>query len=73
MDSLLDKVIQYIRHAARHNSSRMVVELDILHKKFNTKWGIDRGKNPPNSHWGDIRDNDRHLSLEAKRAASENR
>jgi hypothetical protein len=32
---------------------------------------VDRGKNPPNSFWGEVRDNDKHLSLEEKRAERE--
>lgn len=48
---------------------RPFVEAGILRSKFNIKWGVDRGKNPPNSPWGEIRDNDRHLSLEEKRIA----
>jgi hypothetical protein len=48
---------------------RPFIEADILRKKPNIKWGIDRGKNPPSSPWGEIRDNDIHLSLEEKRAA----
>ncbi len=51
---------------------RPFVEAGVLRSKFNVKWGIDRGKNPPNSHWGEIRDNDKHLSLEEKRIAREN-
>ncbi|KAF0128491.1 MAG: hypothetical protein FD155_3233 [Bacteroidetes bacterium] len=51
---------------------RPFVEAGILRNKFNIKWGIDRGKNPPNSPWGEIRDNDRHLSLADKREAREN-
>ena len=50
---------------------RPFVEAGILRNKFNIKWGIDRGKNPPNSFWGEIRDNDKHLSLEQKREARE--
>ncbi len=50
---------------------RPFVEAGILRNKFNIKWGIDRGKNPPNSFWGEIRDNDRHLGLEEKRKARE--
>ena len=46
---------------------RPFVEAGVLRSKFNVKWGVDRGKNPPNSHWGDNRDNDIHLSLEEKR------
>ena len=48
---------------------RPFVEAGVLRSKFNVKWGIDRGKNPPNSHWGEIRDNDKHLSLEEKRVS----
>lgn len=48
---------------------RPFVEAGILRNKFNIKWGIDRGKNPPGSPWGEIRDNDKHLSLEEKREA----
>jgi hypothetical protein len=50
---------------------RPFVEAGVLRSKFNVKWGVDRGKNPPNSHWGEIRDNDRHLSLEEKRVSKE--
>jgi hypothetical protein len=50
---------------------RPFVEAGVLRKKFNLKWGIDRGKNPPGSPWGEIRDNDKHLSLEEKRKARE--
>ncbi len=46
---------------------RPFVEAGVLRSRFNIKWGIDRGKNPPGSPWGEIRDNDRHLSLEEKR------
>jgi hypothetical protein len=52
---------------------RPFIEAGILRSKFNLKWGIDRGKNPPGSHWGEVRDNDRHLSLEEKREARENK
>lgn len=48
---------------------RPFVEAGVLRNKFNVKWGIDRGKNPPGSPWGEIRDNDRHLGLEEKRKA----
>jgi hypothetical protein len=51
---------------------RPFVEAAVLRSKFNVKWGVDRGKNPPNSHWGEIRDNDKHLSLEEKRLSREN-
>lgn len=50
---------------------RPFVEAGVLRNKFNVKWGVDRGKNPPGSYWGEIRDNDKHLSLEAKREARE--
>jgi hypothetical protein len=50
---------------------RPFIEADMLRKKPNIKWGVDRGKNPPGSPWGEIRDNDKHLSLEEKRAARE--
>jgi hypothetical protein len=50
---------------------RPFVEAGVLRSKFNIKWGVDRGKNPPNSHWGEIRDNDKHLSLEEKRLSRE--
>ncbi|MDI1316898.1 hypothetical protein [Flavobacterium sp.] len=52
---------------------RPFVEAGVLRTKFNIKWGVDRGKNTPNSHWGDIRNNDIHLSLEEKRIARENK
>jgi len=51
---------------------RPFMEADVLRKKPNIKWGIDRGKNPPNSHWGEIRDNDIHKTIAEKRAAREN-
>lgn len=51
---------------------RPFIEADVLRKKPNIKWGIDRGKNPPNSHWGEIRDNDIHKTIAEKRAAREN-
>jgi hypothetical protein len=50
---------------------RPFVEAGVLRSKFNVKWGIDRGKNPAGSYWGEIRDNDTHLSLEEKRKARE--
>lgn len=52
---------------------RPFVEAGVLRSKFNIKWGIDRGKNPAGSPWGEVRDNDLHLSLEEKRAARENK
>jgi len=51
---------------------RPFMEADVLRKKPNIKWGIDRGKNPPGSPWGEIRNNDRHLTLDEKRAARDN-
>lgn len=50
---------------------RPFVVADILRKKPNIKWGVDRGKNQPGSPWGEIRDNDRHLTLAEKKAARE--
>ena len=50
---------------------RPFVEAGVLRSKFNVKWGVDRGKNPPGSPWGVVRDNDKHLSLEEKRVAGE--
>jgi len=50
---------------------RPFMEAGVLRKNPNIRWGIDRGKNPPGSFWGEIRDNDKHLSLEAKLAARE--
>ncbi len=51
---------------------RPFVEAGVLRNKFNVKWGVDRGKNPPGSPWGEIRDNDKHLTLVEKREAREN-
>jgi hypothetical protein len=48
---------------------RPFVKAGVLRNKFNVKWGVDRGRNPPGSPWGEIRDNDRHLSLSEKRIA----
>jgi hypothetical protein len=48
---------------------RPFVEAGVLRSKFNIKWGIDRGKNPPGSPWGEVRDNDKHLGLEEKRGS----
>jgi hypothetical protein len=50
---------------------RPFIEADVLRKKPNIKWGVDRGKNPPGSPWGEIRDNDKRLSLDEKRTARE--
>ena len=52
---------------------RPFVEAGMLRNKFNVKWGVDRGKNPPGSPWGEIRDNDKHLTLAEKREARENK
>ena len=41
----------------------------VLRWKPSVKWGMDRGKNPPGSPWGEDRDNDKHLTLAEKRAA----
>lgn len=51
---------------------RPFVEAGVLRSKFNIKWGVDRGKNPPNSFWGEIRDNNKHLTLAEKRIARDN-
>ncbi len=51
---------------------RPFMETGVLRKNPNIKWGIDRGKNPPGTPWGEIRDNDKHLSLAEKRSAREN-
>ena len=48
---------------------RPFMEADVLRKRPNIKWGIDRGKNPPGSPWGEERENDRHLTLEQRRKA----
>ena len=52
---------------------RPFITADVLRKKPNIKWGVDRGKNPPGSFWGEVRDNDLHKSLEEKIKARENR
>ncbi|OSZ81160.1 type II restriction endonuclease subunit M [Chitinophagaceae bacterium IBVUCB2] len=52
---------------------RPFIEADILRKKPNIKWGVDRGKNPPGTYWGEVRDNDKHLSLKEKIASRENK
>ena len=49
---------------------RPFVEAGVLRKTPKIKWGVDRGKNPPGAPWGEVRDNDRHLSLAEKRAAT---
>jgi hypothetical protein len=50
---------------------RPFMKADVLRKKPNIKWGVDRGKNPPGSPWGEVRDNDKHLSLEEKKGPRE--
>jgi len=50
---------------------RPFVEAGVLRSRFNVKWGVDRGKNPPGSPWDEKRDNSRHLSLEEKQKAKE--
>ena len=45
---------------------RPFVEAGILRSKFNVKWGTDRGKNPPGAPWGEVRNNDRHTTLEGE-------
>ncbi|MBW7892576.1 MAG: type II restriction endonuclease subunit M, partial [Chitinophagaceae bacterium] len=58
---------------------RPFMEADVLRKKPNIKWGTDRGKNPPNKdkekfppqYFSEIRNNDKHISLEEKRKARE--
>jgi hypothetical protein len=52
---------------------RPFIEADVLRKKPNIKWGIDRGKSPKSSYWGEVRNNDLHKSLDEKRAARENK
>lgn len=44
---------------------RPFMTADVLRRRPNVKWGVDRGKNPD----GSVRDNDRHLTLTEKRAA----
>jgi hypothetical protein len=50
---------------------RPFVDAGVLCSKFNVKWGVNRGKTPPGSFWGAVRDNNKRLSLEEKRAARE--
>lgn len=50
---------------------RPFLEADVLRKRPNIKYGVDRGKNPPGSPWGEKRDNDIHLTLAEKIAARE--
>lgn len=51
---------------------RPFIIADVLRKKPNIKWGVDRGKNPPGSCWGEVRDNDLHKTLEEKGEARQN-
>lgn len=51
---------------------RPFVKAGVLRNRFNVKWGVDRGNNPPGSPWGEKRDNDVHLTLEEKRKAKDN-
>jgi hypothetical protein len=55
-NSIYYKVIQALRQAEQHNSSI----IDYRPQQ-----------NPPNSPWGEIRNNDMHLSLEEKLRARE--
>ncbi|HCU36042.1 MAG TPA: hypothetical protein DGT21_11535, partial [Armatimonadetes bacterium] len=48
---------------------RPFMEAGVLRSKPNTKWGTDRGKNPPDAPFGEKRDNDRHFTNEEKHAA----
>jgi hypothetical protein len=52
---------------------RPFITAEVLKKKPNIKWGVDRGNNPPGTPWGEKRDNDKHLPLAEKRAARENK
>ena len=52
---------------------RPFITAEVLKKKPNIKWGVDRGKNPPGIAWGEIRDNDKHLTLAEKRTARDNK
>jgi hypothetical protein len=52
---------------------RPFITAEVLKKKPNIKWGVDRGNNPPGTPWGEKRDNDKHLPLADKRAARENK
>jgi hypothetical protein len=48
---------------------RPFMTADVFRKRPSIKWGKDRGKNPPSSPWGEVRDNDRHLTLDEKQVA----
>lgn len=58
---------------------RPFITADVLRKKPNIKWGVDRGKNPPitdkikfpSKYFNEVRDNDMHITLEEKRNAKE--
>ncbi|WP_206070417.1 DNA methyltransferase [Nodosilinea sp. P-1105] len=50
---------------------RPFMKAGVLRKNPNIKWNKDRGKNPPDSPWGEERLNDIHLTLEEKRQAQE--
>jgi hypothetical protein len=50
---------------------RPFIQADVLRKNPNIKWNKDRGKNPPDSPWGEDRNNDLHPTLEQKRQAQE--
>ncbi|MEI6234186.1 MAG: SAM-dependent DNA methyltransferase [Planctomycetota bacterium] len=52
---------------------RPFMTADVLRKRPNIKWGVDRGKNPPGAPWGEERDNDRHLGLKEKADARQKR
>lgn len=43
------------------------ITANVLRNRPSIQWGVDRGKNPPGSPWSEVRDNDRHLTLEEKR------
>ena len=46
---------------------RPFMQAEVLRKKPNIRWGVDRGKNPAGSHWGEVRDNNRNFGLGEKR------
>jgi hypothetical protein len=56
-----------LNDGVRLNIRPFVLAGVLRSKKINIKWDKDRGKNPPGSPWGEVRDNDRHLSLAEKR------
>jgi hypothetical protein len=51
---------------------RPFLAADVLRKRPNIKWAKDHGKKPLGSPWGEVRDNDRHLTLAEKREARNN-